>query len=964
MKKLLSTFLFICITTASFAQSGKATATIIDAKTKEGIAGAVVELTSVANPEKVKQYVSGFAGKTAIATTKYGEYDVVVSFLGYEDTKIRVKIDAANKNLGNIEISESATKIDAVVKEVQAIRASQKGDTVSYNAAAYKVTSDADVEGLLKKMPGITVSNGTVEAQGETIQKVFVDGKEFFGEDVTTAINSLPAQAVKSVQVYNKLSDNAEFSGRDDGESYKALNITTHENMRQGVFGKLYAAYGYQPETDEITSEHKYTAGGNVNYFSGAHRLSLIGMANNINQQNFSFEDILGVAGGGSGGGGGGMGRGMGQYMVRPQSGVARVGAIGVNYSATWGENDKLKLQAFYMYNRSRTKNLSQLTRWYEAPLEDLGTLEQSGYSDNSNYNHRFNARVDWRISENQSLMSRTNFSMQSYDPFSSTEGLQQGADLYNIIRSGSAGDNHGFNFFEFLQYRLKLSENGRMMTIDGRVSYRENENDSRSHSNQQTIKNADGTYSPLLRYLSNDSNSDNLGLNAAVNYAEPISKSSQITLRYDLGYTGQQSKRNTFNFGNDESYTNGTLDPALSNRYTSDYTTHRVGPGYSFTKERNTLVLNLSYQYSTLNGQVEAAQTQPIKRSYNDFTYFLMGNFNINQQNSIRLFVMSYTNNPSIQQLNGILDISDSQYVSSGNERLDPGYSHNINFHYNHTNLEKGRTFMWMFSLRGAQNYISQSLYTGNNIPQAVVDEIGSKPIQYSTYANVDGYKSLRTHISYGIPINPIKCNFNIMGGVNYSDTPSLVNGEKNMASNMGYDARVVLGSNISENIDFTISWNGTYNVAENSLATRGGKNEYFNHSAQASLKTIFWKGFTFTASANYIQNIGYTNDYNDTYTICNAGIGKKLFKNKLGEIMLGVNDIFNQNTSFARATGSGYTQNSWNSVIGRYYTVQFTYNLRVFGKKGSRNLVDYGIMEGGNADGRRMGPPMGGPR
>lgn len=964
MKKLLSTFLFICIATASFAQSGKATATIIDAKTKEGIAGAVVEIISAASPEKTKQYVSGFGGKTAIATTKYGEYDVVVSFLGYEDTKVRVKIDAPNKDLGKIEISESATQIDAVVKEVQAIRASQKGDTVSYNAAAYKVTNDADVEGLLKKMPGITVSNGAVEAQGESIKKIFVDGKEFFGEDVATAINSLPAQAVKSIQVYNKLSDNAEFSGRDDGESYKALNITTHENMRQGVFGKLYAAYGYQPETDEITSEHKYTAGGNVNYFNGAHRLSLIGMANNINQQNFSFEDILGVAGGGGGGGGGGMGRGMGQYMVRPQSGVAKVGAIGVNYSATWGEEDKVKLQAFYMYNKSRTKNLSRLIRWYEAPLADLGTLEQTGESDNSNYNHRFNARLDWRISENQSLMSRTNFSMQSYDPFSATNGLQQGAELYNIIKSGSDGDYHGFNISEFLQYRLKLSENGRMMTIDGRVNYRDNNNDSRSHSNQQTIKNADGTYSPLLRYLSNASTSDNLGVNAAVNYAEPISKSSQITLRYDLNYTGQESKRNTFNFGNDDSYTNGILDPALSNRYTSDYTTHRVGPGYSYTKERNTLVVNLSYQYSTLNGQVEAAQTQPIKRSYNDFAYFLMGNFNINQQNSIRLFVMSYTNNPGIQQLNSILDISDSQYVSGGNERLNPAYTHNINLHYNHTNLEKGRTFMWMFSLRGAQDYISQSLYTGNNIPQAIVDEVGSRPIQYSTYENVDGYMSVRTHLSYGIPINPIKCNFNIMGGVNYSNTPSLVNGEKNMASNMGYDARVVLGSNISENIDFTLSWNGAYNIAENSLAERGGKNEYFNHSAQASLKTIFWKGFTFTASANYVQNIGFTNDYNDTYTICNAGIGKKLFKSQLGEIMLGVNDIFNQNTSFARATGSGYTQNSWNSVIGRYYTVQFTYNLRVFGKKGSRNLADYGIMEGGKQGPNRMGPPPGGPR
>ena len=133
------------------------------------------------------------------------------------------------------------------------MRTSQKGDTVSYNAGAFKVTADADVEGLLKKMPGITITDGEVEAQGETVKKVFVDGKEFFGEDVTSAIKSLPAQAVDKVEVYDKLSDAAEFSGMDDGEGYKAINIVTKPNMRQGQFGKLYAGYGYQPETEGTT---------------------------------------------------------------------------------------------------------------------------------------------------------------------------------------------------------------------------------------------------------------------------------------------------------------------------------------------------------------------------------------------------------------------------------------------------------------------------------------------------------------------------------------------------------------------------------------------------------------------------------------------------------------------------------------------------------------------------------------
>ena len=968
MKKIVLTLIVLLCSVAAFAQSGKVNVTIVDAQTKEGVAGAIVEIAPADKPDKAKQYISAFGGKTAIPSTRYGEYLFNVSFIGYQTKQDTINITAENREKIVIEISEEATKIETVVMEVEAIRASTKGDTVSYNASAFKVANDADVEGLLKKMPGITVKNGSVEAQGETVKKVFVDGKEFFGEDVSTALNSLPAQSVKSVEVFNKLSDNAEFSGMDDGEGYKALNIVTHAHMRQGVFGKLSAGYGYQPDTDDITSAHKYIVGGNVNYFTGSSRISVIGMLNNINQQNFSFEDIMGVTGGG--GQGGGMGRGVGQYMVRPQSGVANVGSIGLNYSNSWGEKEKVKLQASYFYNHSRTRNLSELIRWYEAPMAEQGTLEERGYSDNKNYNHRLNLRFDWRISENQSIMSRTNVSLQGYTPFSESTGTQigaEGSNIYDLIDNFSKGKGNGYRVSEFLQYRVKLGKPGRLLTIDGRINVNNSDNDSHSHSVEKTTTESDAEGNivgalPTMRYLSTISDSKYIGAGGSITYAEPLSKVSQITARYSVNYSGQDSDRETWNYGEDGNYMYGEMDPRLSNFQTSDYLTHSVGPGFRYSKERNTLVANVNYQYSTLNGDIQSAQSQRIKRSYNDLTYFLMGNFNINQQNSIRLFVMSNTNNPRITQLQNILNISNARNVSRGNENLNPAYSHMVNFHYNNTNLEKGRTFMWMFSFNATQDYISSSIYTDPTlINEQLKDEgLNYTPTQYSTYDNVDGYMSIRTHLSYGLPLNFMKCNFNVMAGVNYSRTPSLVNGERNLTSNMGYDAHLTLGSNISENIDFTLSWDGTYNQADNSLGR--GKNNYFYHSASGNLKVIFWKGFTFTANASYIQNIGFTNDYNDQYTLCNAYLGKKLFKNKLGEVMIGVNDIFNQNTSFARTIGSGYTQNSWNSVIGRYFSVKFNYNLRVFGKKGSKEITDYVPQAGGGMRQgamRRMGPP-----
>jgi hypothetical protein len=181
------------------------------------------------------------------------------------------------------------------------------------------------------------------------------------------------------------------------------------------------------------------------------------------------------------------------------------------------------------------------------------------------------------------------------------------------------------------------------------------------------------------------------------------------------------------------------------------------------------------------------------------------------------------------------------------------------------------------------------------------------------------------------------------------------------NLANNIGYDAGVTLGSNISENIDFTISWRGTYNQAWNTIG-QTAKNNYFNHSVNGNVKWTFLKRMTLTAAVSYVQYIGFTNKYNEDYVLCNLYLGCKVFKNKRGEVQIGVNDILNQNTSFARTTGSGYVQNAWNSCIGRYFSVQFVYNLRRFGKKGSTKMSDYDYKESTGSVGVNRGTSAGG--
>ena len=949
---------FVCVN--AFAQTtSKLTAQLVDASNGEPILGATVEYASTKKPDKKHYLTSGYNGSISISSLAYGDYNITITFIGYEPLEKQVTVKSATTSLGKIEMKPASEMIESVVKEVQALRTSQKGDTVSYNAGAFKVAADADVEGLLKKMPGINITNGEVEAQGEAVKKVFVDGKEFFGEDVTTAIQSLPAQAVDRIEVYNKLSDQAEFSGMDDGEGYKALNIVTHKHMRQGQFGKLYAGYGYDNNENAIAN-HKYLAGGNVNVFHGNHRVTALGLFNNINQQNFSFEDILEVSGGGGG-------RGAGQYMVRPQAGVASVNAVGLNYSGIWGKREQVTFQGSYFFNNTNTVNNSRIEKWYEAP-SPIDTLYQTGYSDTRNNNHRVNARLDWKISENQSLVSRTGFSFQLNNPYSTTNGRQFGESGLSIIDNYNKTHNHGFNVNEFLQYRAKLGKAGRTITIDGNIRYRDRvyERDSWSNTAEALRYNpdevdADDLDAPInLRYLYTETPSNSLNLGASFNYNEPLSKYSQLSLQYRFNNDYSENNKSSYITGEDFNPTGLIPDPELSTNSENTYTTHRVGPGFRFSKNRNTIVANVFYQHADLNGLVG---DQKIRKGYDNVTYFLMTNLQINRENSLRIRVRSSTDEPRLTQLQEIKDVSNAQYVSTGNTDLNQAYSHSINAHYVNSNVDKGRTFMLMGMFSTTQDYIGRSVYYN---PSHEITGLDYTPLQYTTYENMDGQWSVRGMVSFGTPLGFMKCNLNLRAGVNYSVTPSMIDGKINNASNMGYNFGAVLGSNISENVDFTLAWNGNYNEALNSQAKT--KNRYFNHSASLNLKASFWKGFTFTGSCVYNQYKGYTNDYNEDFLLCNLFLGKKIFKNQRGEIQIGVNDVFNQNSAFSRSTGSGYTQNSWNNVIGRYYTVQFIYNLRHFGKKGSSNINDYEGMgrmggRGGMGGGRPpMGPPPGG--
>ncbi len=441
--------------------------------------------------------------------------------------------------------------------------------------------------------------------------------------------------------------------------------------------------------------------------------------------------------------------------------------------------------------------------------------------------------------------------------------------------------------------------------------------------------------------------------------YVEPLGENFSFSANYKYEITYQES--NTMTYIADENYNIIEINSDASSSTDSRYNVHKGGAGFRYFKGKTNVVVKGYYENAQLESHLmQEAGTDSPKRTFSDFTYFSMANINFDQENSMKFRLNSYTSTPSIWKLKDIYSIGNN--MSKGNPDLDPSYSNQLRLQYTHSNLEKGSSLMFMISGRNTSNYIGDHIvYNPENF--STITGIDEEPLQYTTYANLDNFWDAYTRVTYGFPVDFLKSNLNVSLAVSYEREPSIIGGEIQSdgsieggsvtnTDNIGYKASATLGSNISENVDFTLTWRGNYNVATNSSDLLDTSNEYLSQSANAAMKFVLPLGLTFTGSLAYNQYMGITDDYNEQSVMCNLFVGMKVFKSKRGEVNAGVCDLLDQNTSFSRSTGTNYTQNLTNSVIGRYYTVQFIYNLRLFGKGASRNMDDYKMDNGGGED------------
>ncbi|MFI5130885.1 MAG: outer membrane beta-barrel protein [Chitinophagales bacterium] len=956
MKQIrLSLFLVLVSALTAHAQSIKGN--LVDLVDNKPLAGASLQLRMVKDSTQITNGITDSKGQFEFRNLAKDSFVLLVSFVGYENYKLFVALNDSipDVDLGNVLVPKKTTEIGGVTVVSKTPPVQQKGDTAQFNASQYKVNPDATTEDLVKKMPGITVDkDGTVTAQGEQVRKITIDGRDFFGDDATAALRNLPSEVVDKIQVFDRLSDQAQFTGFDDGNSVKAINIVTKSGIKNGQFGRIYAGMG---------TNERYSAGGNTSFFKGDRRISIVGNFNNVNQQNFASQDLLGVTssgnnrggggnfgggggnrgggnpgGGGNRGGGGNFGGGGENFTVGQQSGISKTNAAGINFADKWGK--KLEVQGSYFFNNSNNVN-ENLTR-----TQTIGTnlLQTNGSApESNNYNHRVNMRFEYRVDSFNSIIVSPNLNFQKNRSFNESFGYKlNGTDTVNTQDGTSNVLRTGYNLRNNILFRHSFKSNRRRtFSIGFNQTLSKNNGESYIFSNNRTFNGGIPSDSLQDQFIDNPTNGFALAGN--VSYTEPLGQKSQLQISYQPSYAKNKANQQTYDFddfGKDYS----VFVPTLSNKFENTTTTQNAGVTYRLGNTRdNQLSVGVNFQHARLESDRIYPTVSNIDQSFSNILPNVMWRRKISTRSSVNLFYRASTNFPSVTQLQDVVNNSNQFNLSTGNPDLKPSYNHFLSARYTFTNTQKGQVFFANVFLNAQQDYISNATYIavlGDSVVQAGTPDIllyrGS---QITKPVNLDGYKSFRSFFTFSQPVKFIKSNINLSSGFSYTTLPALLNTEKSMTDNYTFNTGIVIASNISEYIDFNLSYNAYFNTAKSS-APNTSITKYINQSAGLQMNLLTKSGWFLQNDITNQTYSGLSDGFNQSFWLWNAGIGKKFLKKKEAELKLSVFDLLKQNRSIVRTVTETAITDAQSKVLQQYFMLTFSYSLKNFGKANTNNF------------------------
>lgn len=949
--------LLIHTATNAHAQGRKLTGRVVDSTDSSPLMGVNV---SFRRPEDPNSSVQGTTtdrdGRFELNISGRQNIEIRVSFVGYRPIIRRVSQEqwtGPELALGDLRLPRQIGQLSEISVNEWATPVEQKGDTTDIRADSYKVAENSDAEQLVRKMPGITVENGQIQAQGEQVKRVMLDGQEFMGNDATAALRSLPADVVERIQLIDRMSDRAQFTGINDGNTEKTLNIITKTGLDNSKFGKMYAGIGTGAGANE--SSARYMSGYSVNLFKGKKRVTLLGLANNINQQNFSSQDLSSLSepdpmpwrtmignampggfGRGMMGGGGGA---AANFQSGQQGGISETRSFGVNYSDSWDK--KGKMSASYFFSDGLNDQDTRLDRNFFVQDGIQQQYQEVGGNNSATLSHRLAMRIEFNPDTSNSIVisPRFNASRRRYtQDFAGLNfglgalGLSADSISRTVVDQRDTSYNLGLN--GELVWRYKFPVRGRTfsMTINGDVSQQDAH---RGFQSDNRIWLISGYSDSLIDRITDIGSSQNrVDLDLA--YTEPVGKNGLIEMSYAPRIT--ESENAQWANGKDAALGVYSIrDSVLSNAFENKIVVQGGTLRYRYNIERFEWTFGARYQMADMRSQQSYPINQDIPVAFYNWLPSAMIRYNITKTANLRFFYRTNAQFPSLSQLQNLIDVSNPLQLRKGNPDLRQTVSHTIGGRIREAKPSQGVSY-FLFAMLNVFNdqivnsttlALADTTLLSNGSP--IVLGRGAQLIQP---INRDGGRNFRVFLNYSRPVKSLKSNLNINAGTTSGITPSLVNGLENRALNTNYNSGLSLNSNISKELDFSVGYTLNYNRVRYSLQPNQNS-DFLTHSGSFRFNYIPVPALILSSDLMVNAFSGLGADFNQQIWLWNVGAGYRFMKDKRGELRWSVFDLLGQNNSISRNATETYVEDIETRLLQRFHMLTFTYNLRHFGQR-----------------------------
>lgn len=906
--KILLAIIFTGFAWISYAQTHSLNGDILSKVGTPMVSGSVV-LLSPSDSTMQSFGITNKQGHFEIKNIKKGDYILQISFIGFETLYRRITIPVQDNNLGAIEMESNPVDIQEVTVVREYVPISLRHDTVEFNAAAFKVKPDAVAEDLLKKLPGVEVDRaGNIKAMGEDVKKLFVDGKEFFGNDPKVATKNVPADAIDKVQFYDRKTEEAMFTGIDDGSRQKVVNLKLREDKKNGVFGNLMAGAG--------TGEH-WQGNAKAYRFSDKMQLAALGMANNVNQSGFSIGDYLHFSGGM-----GNMSNGGGSAQIRissdgsfplnfgePVAGLNSSGAAGANFSYSTSPNNRVFLS--YLGNES-TKQLEQSTKSWNYTSDKSFLQDESLSERDKNSGHTLNFGLRSRIDSTKNIVIDGNISISNGNnnrssQVNSTENLA----LVNFLDNLTSNNSNGISGNMDGSYIKKLNKGKTIFKLSGNLSV-----------SSQATKNLINTQTGLY----NNNILNKTGINQFQNNnSDFLNWSAGTTLIQKLG--NRIYLEPEILLGSDiESLSRSQGFPLLNN-FVVDSLSPEFQKKYSWFRPKISLIRNTAKTKLTLGMELEDGKLENTlnnsglgNRNYLNYLPFASWEYEYQTGRRMSAVFSSKVNAPSVTQLLPVGNNLNPLAVYYGNPNLMPETQRRINFNWFVFDQFSFTSIVTSLSGATTKNKINWDRTIDQNL--RFVNRL----------TNVKRDLMINGNVDFSTPIRTLGIKVHVNFDEGWNKGLNLINKQENENTNFKHRGSLSLDNRKKDKWDVSTGIEVSLTNSRYSLQ-KSLDNNYLNMSWFGVVRFNPSDKWNFEVNSDIAKYTDQSFGESLTIPVVNFEISRFLLKNKRGTLMLKGFDLLDRNSIVQRFSELNYLREVRSNSIGRFIMLSFTYRINKFG-------------------------------